>query len=135
MHGPGCSDSVDPGRADALISTVIDLLEHLDPHTVDATTLAALSNLAGVAVAPSARGAPPASDRESCMQAPFDSLTSREREIVVLVADGLTNREIAERLYLAEKTVKNYMTGMLTKLGLQRRTRMAVQASEWLHTR
>jgi two-component system, NarL family, response regulator DevR len=47
------------------------------------------------------------------------SLTAREREILDLIADGCTNRQIGERLFLAEKTVKNYVSGLLTKLGMQ----------------
>ena len=58
------------------------------------------------------------------------SLTDREREILALIADGLTNRQIGERLFLAEKTVKNYVSGILAKLGMQRRTQAAVYASE-----
>ena len=50
------------------------------------------------------------------------SLTAREREILDLIAEGCTNRQIGERLFLAEKTVKNYVSGLLTKLGMQRRT-------------
>ena len=53
-------------------------------------------------------------------------LTAREREILDLIADGCTNRQIGERLFLAEKTVKNYVSGLLTKLGMQRRTQAAV---------
>ncbi len=55
-----------------------------------------------------------------------DTLTAREREILDLIADGCTNRQIGERLFLAEKTVKNYVSGLLTKLGMQRRTQAAV---------
>lgn len=58
------------------------------------------------------------------------SLTDREREILSLIADGLTNRQIGERLFLAEKTVKNYVSGILAKLGMERRTQAAVYASE-----
>jgi two-component system, NarL family, response regulator DevR len=58
------------------------------------------------------------------------SLTDREREILNLIADGLTNRQIAERLFLAEKTVKNYVSGLLAKLGMERRTQAAVYGAE-----
>jgi len=54
------------------------------------------------------------------------SLTDREREILDLIADGMTNRQIGDRLFLAEKTVKNYVSGLLAKLGMQRRTQAAV---------
>jgi len=59
-------------------------------------------------------------------------LTEREREIVVLIAEGMTNRQIGERLYLAEKTVKNYVSSILSKLGLERRTQAAVLAAKLL---
>ena len=49
------------------------------------------------------------------------ALTPRERRILELVAEGLTNRQIGEKLFLAEKTVKNYVTSILTKLGLSQR--------------
>ncbi|GAA3303062.1 MULTISPECIES: response regulator [Dactylosporangium] len=62
----------------------------------------------------------------------FKHLTEQERKILVLVAEGLTNREIAERMFLAEKTVKNYVSSLLAKLGLERRTQAAVLASKLL---
>jgi len=58
------------------------------------------------------------------------SLTPREREILALIADGLTNRQIGERMFLAEKTVKNYVSVVLRKLGMQRRSQAAVFGAE-----
>jgi two-component system response regulator DevR len=54
------------------------------------------------------------------------SLNPQERRILVLIAEGLTNRQIGERLFLAEKTVKNNVSSLLAKLGMQRRTQAAV---------
>ena len=56
-------------------------------------------------------------------------LTTRERRVLDLVAEGKTNREIGAELYLAEKTVKNYVSNILAKLGMQRRTEAAVFAA------
>jgi two-component system response regulator DevR len=59
--------------------------------------------------------------------APVDlGLSLRERQVLEFIADGLTNRQIAERLDLAEKTVKNYVSGLLAKLGMESRTQAAV---------
>ena len=55
-------------------------------------------------------------------------LTEQERKVLELLAEGLTNRQIGERLHLAEKTVKNYVTSVLSKLGMTRRTEAAVYA-------
>jgi DNA-binding NarL/FixJ family response regulator len=60
------------------------------------------------------------------------SLTEQERRILEYVAEGLTNREIAGRMFLAEKTVKNYVSSLLAKLGLERRTQAAVLATRLL---
>lgn len=57
------------------------------------------------------------------------SLTAQERRILDLLAEGLTNRQIGERLHLAEKTVKNYVSNVLMKLGMERRTEAAVYAA------
>ncbi len=70
-------------------------------------------------------------DRESPQRDPrLDGLTEREREVLMLITDGLSNREIGERLFVAEKTVKNYVTNLLAKLGMQRRTQAAVFGAE-----
>lgn len=55
-------------------------------------------------------------------------LTPQQRKIFFLIAEGMTNRQIAEQLYLAEKTVKNHVTGLLSRLGLQHRTQAALLA-------
>jgi DNA-binding NarL/FixJ family response regulator len=54
------------------------------------------------------------------------SLTAREREVLELIGQGMTNRQIGERMFLAEKTVKNYVSGLLAKMGMERRTEAAV---------
>ncbi|MFO7280597.1 MAG: response regulator transcription factor [Thermoanaerobacterales bacterium] len=56
-------------------------------------------------------------------------LTEQERKILELIAEGLTNRQIGERLYLAEKTVKNYVSNLLSKMGMKRRTEAAAYAA------
>jgi two-component system, NarL family, response regulator DevR len=57
-------------------------------------------------------------------------LSPREREILTLIGEGLTNREIGKKLYLSEKTVKNHISRLLAKLGVQRRVQAAVIASQ-----
>lgn len=59
-------------------------------------------------------------------------LTEQELKLLGYIAEGLTNRQIGERMYLAEKTVKNYVSSILAKLGLERRTQAAVLASKLL---
>ncbi|MFG1969329.1 response regulator [Nonomuraea fuscirosea] len=56
---------------------------------------------------------------------PLASLTEQERHILDLIGEGLTNRQIGERMFLAEKTVKNYVSNLLAKLSMQRRTQAA----------
>ncbi|MDF9814475.1 DNA-binding NarL/FixJ family response regulator [Streptomyces sp. SPB162] len=65
-------------------------------------------------------------------------MTEQERKILNLIGEGLTNRQIGERLHLAEKTVKNYVSSLLAKLGMERRTQAAayvarMQAEENQH--
>ncbi len=59
---------------------------------------------------------------------PVAALSEQEKRVLELIGEGLTNRQIAERMFLAEKTVKNYASSLLTKLGMQRRTQAAVFA-------
>ena len=60
------------------------------------------------------------------------ALTEQERKILACIADGMTNRQIGQHLFLAEKTVKNYVSSLLAKLGLERRTQAAVLATRLL---
>src|SRR4051812_31032521 len=66
---------------------------------------------------------PPAEDER------LARLSEQERKILDLIAEGLTNRQIGERMFLAEKTVKNYVSNLLAKLGMERRTEAAVFAT------
>ncbi|MEO6087130.1 MAG: response regulator transcription factor [Umezawaea sp.] len=61
----------------------------------------------------------------------LSTLTDQERRVLDLIGEGMTNRQIAERLFVAEKTVKNYVTSVLAKLGMERRT----QAAAWVARR
>ncbi|MCX5045775.1 response regulator transcription factor [Aldersonia sp. NBC_00410] len=61
---------------------------------------------------------------------PLAGLTEQERTLLMLLGEGLTNREIAARMFLAEKTVKNYVSRLLAKLGMERRTQAAVFVSK-----
>ncbi|BBY08225.1 hypoxia response regulator transcription factor DosR/DevR [Mycobacterium noviomagense] len=61
---------------------------------------------------------------------PLLGLTDQERTLLALLSEGLTNKQIAARMFLAEKTVKNYVSRLLAKLGMERRTQAAVFASK-----
>ena len=61
---------------------------------------------------------------------PLAELTHQEREVFNLIGEGLTNRQIAQRMFLAEKTIKNYVSRILAKLDMQRRTQVAVMATK-----
>jgi DNA-binding NarL/FixJ family response regulator len=63
--------------------------------------------------------------REQPAADPLSVLSDQEKKVLELIGEGLTNRQIAERMFLAEKTVKNYVSSLLTKLGMQRRTQAA----------
>jgi two-component system response regulator DevR len=82
---------------------------------------------AGKRLLPAAAGRRVVEQLVAAPAAPADpGLSLRERQVLEFIADGLTNRQIAERLDLAEKTVKNYVSGLLAKLGLESRTQAAV---------
>ena len=56
------------------------------------------------------------------------NLSDQERKVLALIGEGLTNRQIAEQMFLSEKTIKNYVSSLLAKLGMERRTQAAVFA-------
>jgi two-component system response regulator DevR len=62
-------------------------------------------------------------------EGPLAGLTRQEYTLLSLLGEGLTNKQIAERMYLAEKTVKNYVSRLLAKLGMERRTQAAIYAA------
>ena len=70
--------------------------------------------------------------RAMATAAPLSRLTGQERRILELIGHGLTNRQIGERLGLAEKTVKNYVSVLFAKLGMERRTQAAAYAARVL---
>ena len=82
-----------------------------------------LDNRAAAALMAQLRGAAESSD-------PLSALTDQERVLLNLLGEGLTNRQIAARMFLAEKTVKNYVSRLLAKLGMERRTQAAVFVSK-----
>src|ERR1700739_4064144 len=82
-----------------------------------------LDNRAAAALMAKLRGAAERKD-------PLYGLSDRERTLLGLLSEGLTNKQIAARMFLAEKTVKNYVSRLLAKLGMERRTQAAVFASK-----
>ena len=82
-----------------------------------------LDNRAAAALMAKLRGAGERTD-------PLLGLTDQERTLLGLLSEGLTNKQIAARMFLAEKTVKNYVSRLLAKLGMERRTQAAVFASK-----
>jgi DNA-binding NarL/FixJ family response regulator len=66
---------------------------------------------------------------QTTKQDPLAGLTPQEKRILELIGEGLTNRQIGERMFLAEKTVKNYISALFAKLGMQRRTQAAAFAA------
>ncbi|WP_055474972.1 response regulator [Gordonia sp. HS-NH1] len=68
--------------------------------------------------------------RQDAEEPPHDGLSEQDRTLLALLGEGLTNRQIAARMHLAEKTVKNYVSRLLGKLGMERRTQAAVYAAK-----
>lgn len=87
-------------------------------------TVSAGGSLLNTAAA--ARAASHLRERSDIDDPRLGSLGLRERQVLALIADGLTNRQIGERLGLAEKTIKNYVSSLLMKLGMESRTQAAV---------
>jgi two-component system, NarL family, response regulator DevR len=87
-----------------------------------------LDNRAAAALMAKLRGATEKHD-------PLSGLTDQERTLLGLLSEGLTNKQIADRMFLAEKTVKNYVSRLLAKLGMERRTQAAVFATELKRSR
>jgi DNA-binding NarL/FixJ family response regulator len=104
--------------------SVHDLVEAI--HTVMAGGVLIEPSVARKVVAELARLRPPTPTPTRLAE----PLSEREREVLQLLAEGLTNREIAERLFLAEGTVKNYVTTILGKIGARDRTQAALRAHE-----
>jgi DNA-binding NarL/FixJ family response regulator len=96
------------------------------PELVDAVRAVAAGRSA---LGPEAAQRVMASLRDQGIIDPVAVLGSQERRVLELVGEGLTNREIAARMFLSEKTVKNYVSSLLTKLGMQRRTQAAALAA------
>ncbi|MFD3482996.1 response regulator [Streptomyces sp. NPDC058665] len=100
----------------AAVRTVASGQSMLDP----ATTTRLMRNLRGEE----------AGGGTEAEQGALSQLSPREREILVLIGEGLTNREIGGRIFLSEKTVKNHISRLLAKLGVERRIQAAVLATE-----
>ncbi len=120
-------DGLRAGAAGYLLKDVSiqDLADAI--HTVMAGGVLIEPSVARKVVAEFARMAAPAPRPSQSLDEP---LSEREMEILRLLAQGMTNREIAQRLYLAEGTVKNYVTNILGKIGARDRTQAALRAQE-----
>lgn len=105
------------------VRTVASGQSMLDP----ATTARLMSSLRG----PDETGADTATATATAQDPRLAALSDRERDILALIGEGLTNRQIGKRLYLSEKTVKNRISRMLAKLGVERRIQAAVLATRF----
>ncbi|WP_433685299.1 response regulator transcription factor [Nocardia sp. CA-119907] len=102
----------------------IDTLELIDAIREVGAGRSLLDNRAAAALMAKLR------EEATAKTGPLATLTDQERTLLELLGEGLTNRQIAGRMFLAEKTVKNYVSRLLTKLGVERRTQAAVLATK-----
>ncbi|WP_433722209.1 response regulator transcription factor [Nocardia sp. CA-129566] len=102
----------------------IDTLELIDAIREVGAGRSLLDNRAAAALMAKLR------EEATAKTGPLAMLTDQERTLLELLGEGLTNRQIAGRMFLAEKTVKNYVSRLLTKLGIERRTQAAVLATK-----
>ncbi|WP_433715886.1 response regulator transcription factor [Nocardia sp. CA-084685] len=102
----------------------IDTLELIDAIREVGAGKSLLDNRAAAALMAKLR------EEAAAKTGPLATLTDQERTLLELLGEGLTNRQIAGRMFLAEKTVKNYVSRLLTKLGVERRTQAAVLATK-----
>ncbi|MFI6774715.1 response regulator [Nocardia sp. NPDC050412] len=102
----------------------IDTLELIDAIREVGAGKSLLDNRAAAALMAKLR------EEATAKTGPLATLTDQERTLLELLGEGLTNRQIASHMFLAEKTVKNYVSRLLTKLGVERRTQAAVLATK-----
>lgn len=124
LQGPGTV--VPEGAAGAGVPAVLR-------KPVRGSALVAAVHAVAAGVTPSSSGPHVVRRRPDLGGDRLAALTERERAVLRLIGEGLTNRQIADRMGLAEKTVKNYTSHLLAKLGLERRTQAAILATRLGH--
>ena len=129
---PGTFDPITSGHLD-VIARASQLMDEVIVAVADSQKKGPLFTLEERVEPSDSEGDPAGARPRRTAQHGVDALTDAERQVVRLATHGLTNRQIGEAMSLAEKTVKNYVTGILAKLGMQRRTQAAVFAAQ--HTR
>ena len=118
----------DEALFDAIMAGAADLLEHVARGT-DLVGAVRTVAAGGSLLDPQAASKVMTRMRERARRNdPLAGLTEQERRILELIGEGLTNRQIGERMFLAEKTVKNYVSALFAKLGMERRTQAAAYA-------
>jgi DNA-binding NarL/FixJ family response regulator len=120
LQGPGAPFPADGGAGNGVAAVI--------RKPVRGRTLVAAVHAVAAGIVPSPSG-PVLHRRPDIGGDRLAGLTERERAVLRLIGEGLTNRQIADRMGLAEKTVKNYTSHLLAKLGLERRTQAAILAT------